>query len=51
MELHTLLFSGGLVLMGCAAVGAVIVSVTLTVSGKRLKAQLEKEYGPQRRRK
>lgn len=51
MELYTLLFNGGLTLMGCAVVGAVAASVVLTVSGKRLKGHLEKEYGPQRRRK
>lgn len=43
-----MLLGGGLALMGVAAVGAVIAAAMLTVSGKRLKAQLEKEYGPQR---
>lgn len=51
MELYTLLFNGGLALMGCSAVGAVVAFVVLTVSGKRLKGQLEKEYGLQRRKR
>lgn len=51
MELNTLLFYGGLILMGGAAIGAVATFVPLTVSRKRLNAQLEKEYGPQHRRK
>lgn len=51
MELYTLLFNGGLILMGSAVIGAVVAMVALTVSGKRLNAQLEKEYGPRHRRK
>lgn len=37
--------------MGFAAAGAVVAAVVFAVSGKRLKARLEKEYGPQRRGK
>lgn len=51
MELYMLLFNGGLALMGIAAAGAVAAAVVLTVSGKRLRKQLDQEYGPRRRRK
>ena len=34
--------------MGTAVVGAVIAAVILHVSGKRLKNQLEKEFGRKR---
>jgi len=51
MELYTFLFAGGVVLMGGAVVAAVITGIVLGVSGKRLKAQLEKEYGLRRRRR
>jgi len=51
VEQYTLLFYGGIALMGGAAVAAVIAAVALTISGKRLTARLEKEYGPRRRRK
>lgn len=34
--------------MGCATAGAVVAAVVFAVSGKRLKARLEKEYGPRR---
>ena len=51
MELYTLLFNGGLILMGSAGSGAVVTMMVLTVSGKRLNAQLEKEYGLRHRRK
>lgn len=44
----TILFYGGIVLMGTAVVGAVIAAVILHVSGKRLKNQLEKEFGRKR---
>lgn len=37
--------------MGGAAIAAVISIAALAMSGKRLKSQLEKEYGPRRRRK
>lgn len=43
------MFYGGIVLMGAAAAGAVIAAILLRVSGKRLKKQLEDEYGKKRR--
>jgi len=39
------LFYLGIVLMGTAAAGAVTGALILSASGKRLKAQLEKEFG------
>ncbi len=42
------LFYLGIALMGTATVGAVAGAVILSVSGKRLKAQLEKEFGKKR---
>nr|WP_302664921.1 hypothetical protein [uncultured Agathobaculum sp.] len=39
------LFYIGLILMGIAVVGAIVSIVIFTVSGKRLKAKLEEEYG------
>jgi len=51
MELYTLLFVGGLALMGGTVIAGVISIAVLTVSGKRLRVRLEKEYGPRRRRK
>ena len=50
-QLYQMLFYGGIVSMGAAAAAAVIAAVVLVISGKRLRAQLEREYGPQRRRK
>ncbi|MCI9331538.1 MAG: hypothetical protein HFG05_05110 [Oscillibacter sp.] len=40
-----LLFYSGLVLMGMSAAAAVAAAVIFRVSGKRLKARLEAEYG------
>lgn len=51
MELYTMLFNGGLVLMGSAVIGVVVSMVVLTVSRKRLNVQLEKEYGLRQRRR
>lgn len=43
-----LLFYGGISLAGFAALAAVIAAVTLCVSGKRLRARMEREYGKKR---
>ena len=40
-----LLFYSGVVLMACAAVGAVVAGVVSHVSKKRLQDQLDIEYG------
>lgn len=41
----TILFYGGIVLMGTAVVGAAVAAIVLHVSGKRLKKRLEEEFG------
>lgn len=51
MEQYTMLFYGGIALMAGAGVSTPIAAVLLVISGRRLKAQLEEEYGPRRRRK
>ena len=43
-----LLFFIGVSIMAVAVVGAIISSVILHISGKRLKKRLEAEYGPKR---
>lgn len=45
MTQDTLLFYVGIILIGIAVAGAVLGTVILSVSGRRLKAQLEKEFG------
>ena len=45
MTSGTLLFYGGIIGMALAAVGAVTAAVILRLSGKRLKGQLEEEFG------
>ena len=40
-----ILFYIGIGLMACTLVGGIIASVVFTVSGRRIKSQLEKEYG------
>jgi len=49
MEASQILFYTGCGLMACAGVGAVIGIVAMRAAGKRLKKQLEEEYGPKRR--
>ncbi len=44
-----LLFYGGIVIMAAAALGGVVALFVLRLSGKRLNARLEKEYGKKRR--
>lgn len=44
-----LLFYGGMVLMAVSAAAAAAAAVIFRVSGKRLKARLEAEYGKARR--
>jgi len=46
MEQYQMLFYAGAALMGGAGIAAVIALVAFTITGKRLKAQLEQEYGP-----
>ena len=49
MTQGTLLFYIGIIFIGIAVVGAVFGAVILSVSGKRLKKQLEKEFGVKRK--
>ncbi len=44
-----LLFYGGIAAMTVAAIGGAVALVALRLSGKRLNARLEKEYGKKRR--
>ncbi len=48
MEGYQLLYYGGIVLMICAALGAVGSLIAFRISGKRLREQLEKEFGARR---
>ena len=43
-----LLFYGGIALMALAAAAAVVAAVVLRLSGSRLGARLEQEYGKKR---
>ena len=43
-----LLFYAGTVLAGAAVVAAVVAAVAFHLSGKRLQARLEQEYGKKR---
>jgi len=46
--MESLLFYGGIVLMGGAAVGAVVSAIVLRICGKRLNAKLDAEFGKKR---
>lgn len=46
MEQYQMLFYAGTALMGCAGAAAVIAVVVFAVTGRRLKARLDEEYGP-----
>lgn len=48
MATSDLLFYGGIALMGIAVAAAVAACIIFSISGKRLKAQLEKEFGNRR---
>lgn len=48
MSINEMLFYGGIVVMAVAAVGAVVAGVILGLSGKRLKAKQEEEFGKKR---
>ncbi len=48
MATSDLLFYGGIALMGAAVLAAVVACVVLSISGKRLKARLEAEFGKKR---
>lgn len=43
-----LLFYGGIAVMAAALLAAVVAAVILRISGKRLQARLEEEFGPKR---
>lgn len=49
MTQYTLLFYIGVILIGIAIVGAILGSVILLISSRRLKVQLEKEFGKRKR--
>lgn len=42
------MFVAGITLIGVAAAGALIAGVIFTLSGKRLRARLEREFGKKR---
>jgi len=48
MATSDLLFYGGIALMVAAVLAAVVAFVVLSISGKRLKARLEAEFGKKR---
>ncbi len=49
MEASQILFYTGCGLMVCAGIGALIGILAMRAVGKRLKQQLEEEYGPTNR--
>lgn len=49
MNTSQILFYIGIALMSCAGIGGIAAFVVLRAAGKRLKAQMEAEYGRKRR--
>lgn len=43
------LFYGGLVIMGGAVLGGIIAAILITLTGKKLKGELDAEFGENRR--
>lgn len=47
-EMNEVLFYGGIIGLGCTLVLAVIVGIVYLRAKRRLRRQLEEEYGPRR---
>lgn len=48
-QLSSLFLYGGIALMAAAVIGGIIAGVALRMSGRKLEAKLEKEFGKRRR--
>lgn len=49
LSVSQLLFYGGMAVMALSALGGIAASVIFAVSGRRLRRNLEEEYGKKRR--
>ena len=47
---HNIIFAGGIIICGIAAVGGIVAGLALRISKKRLNKQLDAEYGKRRHR-